>query len=412
MNFIQTKTKSGIPLYILPIPGAHSIASGVLVNVGSRDEKIPEEAGLAHAFEHMLLQGTKEFPNKKILSEYIEEVGGFQNALTWKEITFFYNQLPSSAFERSIYILHEQLYNSLFLEENIKKEMEVIIEERRKREDNPDINLTDFTYAHLFKNHPLGNSPVGTEESLHSLKRDHFLSFIERYYHPGNFSFIIVGNIDPDYAKKIIDQNFPEKIEKGKEVRQTQKLESVEKKIIIPKKIQQVYARYVARIVGANPREKGILNLYAAVLGSGSSSPLSQEIRDKRGLSYSVGAYYEPGTDIGLFGVRMGVKRERYEEAITCATSIIQEYAGNEIRIKHTKNAEIGGLALDFDASPANILRKAAFDTILFGAPRGYEEIKKRIEEITIQEIENIVKKFLKPENFTTVLLMPEDIKQ
>lgn len=411
MKFIETKTKSGILLYVLPMPGAHSVASGVLVHVGTREEKLPEESGLAHGFEHLPFQGTKEFPNKKILSEYIEEIGGFQNAFTWKELTVFHNQVPTSAFERSIHVLHEQLYNSLFLEENIKKEMEVIIEELRRREDNPDINLTDLVYANLFKNHPLGNPPVGTEVSLKNLKQHNFLDFLERYYHPGNFSFIVVGNVNIDDCRKIIDKYFVEEIKRKKEVRKSLPLESVESKIVITKKIKQVYARYVARIIDANSREKEILNLYALILGNGSASPLFQEIRDKRGLCYSVGSYYIPGTDAGLFTIHMGIKRERYEEAIKCASEIVQEYAINETRLEHAKKAGIGSLALEFDVSPASILRKTAFDIISFGKPQNYEEVKRGIETVTTQDIEAVVKKFLKPENFTTVLLMPEDTK-
>src|SRR3989344_7349436 len=105
MNFIKKITKSGVPLYILPMPMANTVASGVLVNVGSMDEIMPQEAGIAHGFEHLFFQGTKKFPDKKILSEYIEEIGGFKNAFTAKELTFFYNQVPFVEFERGVNLL-------------------------------------------------------------------------------------------------------------------------------------------------------------------------------------------------------------------------------------------------------------------------------------------------------------------
>ena len=109
LNFSKTTTESGVPLWTLNIPTSRTVSAGVLVKAGTRDEIWPKEAGIAHALEHMLFQGTESFPTHRRICEHIEEVGGRINAWTWKEMTFYYSKVPSEHAERSVHVLSEQL---------------------------------------------------------------------------------------------------------------------------------------------------------------------------------------------------------------------------------------------------------------------------------------------------------------
>lgn len=410
MNFVNENTKSGVSLYVLPMPQAHTVATGVLINVGSRDERIPEEAGLAHAFEHMFMQGTKRFPNKRVLSEYIEEIGGLKNAFTTKEFTFFYNQLPFVEFERSIIMLSEQIQQSLLLPDRITSEMQVIVQEINRTYDIPTKLVHEKTWEHIFKNHPLGHMVLGTKDSVLSFKRDNFLSFMERFYYPGNYTFIIAGNISTEKAKELLDKHFRSSVIKERNNPIFEKIKPPsENRIIIHRPINQAHINLAAPVWLANKKEKVCLDLFAIMAGSGSSSPLYDEIRNKRGLCYTIYARFYPGIDTGIFIVNMATETEKYEEAIKIAFSVLEETKNNHIRLDKAKKMKLGKLALDME-NPLDIIHDTAWNTVFFGKPQGYNEISSAIKDITIEDIKKTVDRYLKHDQFNLILLMPEGV--
>ena len=411
MNFVKRITKSGVTLYIFSMPAANSVASGVMVNVGSRDEIMPNEAGLAHSFEHLFFQGTKKFPDQKSLAGYIENVGGFKNGFTYKEHTFFLNQVPFVEFELGVDFLSEQLQYSLLLEEKITKEINVILQEIKRKQDNPKSLLYDLAYEAIFKDHPLGHPALGNEKSLLNLKREDFVNFMKRYYNSANFTFFVAGRIDVDKAVEMFDKYFISEIPGEKNARIYQRPDlNIQKKFIFNKPINQVNMYIAAPVTEVGIKEKWCLDLFASMIGSGMSSPLFEEIRDKRGLCYSISSAYHWRSDLGLFVIYMATAKERYKEAIDLVISIIENNKNNEALLEKVKKKELGSLALRFE-NPRNIIISAALATTTLGKPYGYEEVQEAIKDITIQDIENVVDKYLKPEQFTTVLLAPEDLK-
>lgn len=413
MNFIQKETKSGVPLYILPMPQANSVASGALVRVGSRDEKWPKEAGLAHAFEHMFGQGSKKFPSKKFLSEYVEEVGGRRNAFTGKELTFFHNQVPFSEFERSVNLLSEQIQYSLIPEEKISSEVNVVIEELKRADDMPERVLSDFTYEHVYNNHPLSHRVLGTKESLLKFKKGDFINFINHHYYFGNYTFIVAGCIDPEKAVKMFNAYFTLIATSGEDNKKVSKEELLtvpKSKIIRAAKFNQVHINLVAPVVGAAIEDKTSLSLLASMIGMGMSSPLYEEIRNKRGLCYVVRAQYYPGTDAGLFSIYMATSPEKHEEAIDATFSVIKNTIENKSRLEATKRMVLGRLALDFE-NPSEIIRRAAYDTIFLGKPQGYEETNCAIKNISILDISSVTKKYSVSERLIPVILFPESLQ-
>ncbi|MBI3046375.1 MAG: insulinase family protein [Candidatus Harrisonbacteria bacterium] len=410
MNFIKKITKSGVPLYILPMPSANTVASGVLVNVGSRDEKMPEEAGLAHGFEHMFCQGSKKFPNKKSLFEYIEEIGGVRNAFTWKEITFFHNQVPFNEFERGVDLLSEQIQYSLIQEEKVSKEMKVVMQELKRRQDSPAIFLGDLTFEAVFGDHPIGHMTLGNEQTLLRFNRESFISFLNRYYNSSNYTFLVAGNVDPDLALDTFNKYFVLKAGE-KNIRPRLSIQPAKKTAVFYKGINQAHINLAIPIDVNSLKEKWSLNLFAMMIGYGSSSPLYIEIRDKRGLCYSVNANYYWGTDYGLFKIYMATDKEKYKEAIDLAFSVLTENKNNATLLEKAKKMELGALARRFE-NPINIISDAAESVAFTGSPYGFQEVGKAIKDITIQNIEKVVDKYLKPEQFTAVLLAPEDFKE
>lgn len=410
MNFIKKITKSGVPLYVLPMPGANTVASGVLVNVGSRDEKMPGEAGLAHGFEHMFCQGSKKFPNKESLFEYIEEIGGVRNAFTWKEMTFFHNQVPFKEFERGVDLLSEQIQYSLIQEEKVSKEMKVVMQELKRRQDNPAIFSYDLTFEAVFGDHPIGHMTLGKEETLTKFNRESFISFLNRYYNSSNYTFLVAGNIDPAIALDIFNKYFVLKSGEANARPYLPLSGKPKNPAIFYKKINQAHINLAISIADANLKEKWSLDLFAMMIGYGSSSPLYIEIRDKRGLCYSINANYYWGTDYGLFKIYMATDKEKYQEAINLAFSVLTKNKNTEFLLEKAKKMELGKMARQFE-NPLDIVVGAASSAIFAKQPFGYQEVEDIIKDISIEDIEKVVNKYLKPEQFTTILLAPEDMK-
>lgn len=410
-NFSKHKTKSGVPLWIFSAPHFGSVAVGVAVKAGTRDEIWPKEAGIAHALEHMHFQGTVNFPTSRHISEYIEEVGGCINARTNKERTLFYSRVPYSYAERAVHILSEQIKNSIFPEEKIPVEMKNIIQEIRKTNDNPTGRLWVESQKFIYNSHPLARNVLGTEESVQNFRKEDLASFKKRLYDPANYNFAIVGNIKPAQALKLFNKYF---LETPQIISNRRGLERVErrknKNRVIKKEIEQTHISMAALIPSA--REKSFLHLgfFSQMLSGGMSYPLFQEIRDKLGLCYSISADVNPQTDIGVFDIYIGTDHKRYKEAIRKIFEVIEKHKSDKALLEKVKNSAIGDFMLGIE-NTGSILKKSLDEILFLGKPRDFHEIIKEIKETRIKDITNVVNKYLKPEQFYITILAPKDFK-
>lgn len=409
LNFVKLETKTGVPLWVMPVPGAASLASGVLVKVGTRDEVWPQQAGIAHALEHMLFQGTDSLPSSKDVSGYVEEIGGIINAWTWKEMTFYWNQMPVSAKERSVKILSEQLRASIFPEEKIPIEMKNIVQEIHRRNDNPETFVYYLADNLLYGDHPLSKDTLGLETSVGNFTRENFLEFKDRYYDPANYVFVVAGAITPMEALQLFEEHFPEAPRLKPNVRQGQALSSPEKQLVSKRDIEQVHLVLTAPLGQANDVSSVHLDLFRTMIDGGMSFPLFQDVRDKRGLCYEVSAYLNKWMDVGILSIYVGTDPKRFREAIEACLEVVWRYKADTSLLHKAKNRKLGRLALRYE-SMGNIINIAAEDIAYTGMPKGYEELKKEIEAITIDDIEQAVTDYLQPDFFKTALLIPSNL--
>lgn len=407
MEFKELQLRNGAKLYVLPIPTAKIVALGVHVNVGTRDEIWPKEAGLAHATEHMLFQGTEEFQNSKAITEYIESVGGALNAFTCNEMTFYFNALPCEEKKRGFEILSQQLQKSFFLPEKITPEMQNIIQEIHQKNDSPPAFLESKLYEILYAQHPLGKETLGLEESLLNLKQEDFNDFTAKFYHPDNLTFLAVGNIKPKEAKRFFEKYFPKSDKKPKNLREFLKVSAVPKDTIIQKEIEQAHISLGATTCPAKDRDSLVLKTFRTMIDGGMSFPLFQEVRDKKGLCYEIRANYDPWSDVGIFYIYLGTSPERKEEAKRAVVEVIQGSKKSDALLEKTKVFIKGRLAFAFEDT-IRILEGAAFDITSGGRPENLQEKLKKIQSITIEEVEKAVDSYLFPERLTEVSLVPK----
>ena len=408
LKFEKLKTQSGTPLFILNLPYVNTIASGVLIKAGTRDEIWPKEAGLAHALEHMSFQATKKFKNSQEVSSYLEEIGGYLNAFTTQEGIFFHNIVPKEYFERAIISLSELVNNSLIPKDKIKIEMRNIAEEIKMYFDNPVSYITMEALKFIYGKHPLGKNILGTANSVLSLRQEDFFNFKKRYFNSNNYVFICVGNIKSEDALKLFDEYF-ERIPGSANKRLIVKPSKTTKKTLIKtrKDITQTQVLLLAPTVEAKSFEAKVLDLYSVMLSGGMSFPLFQELRDKRGLCYYVSASLDEFSDSSLFSVYLGTDPKKYQEAIDVSLEIINSNKNNQQLMTKAKDLTLGRLSLVFD-DPKSILNLAISDVLIGEEPKTYNQIKQEIEKISIDDIEEAVSNYLLKGNLRQVLLVPQ----
>lgn len=411
-NFSHTTTKSGTSLWTLNLPYSNSVSAGVLVFAGTRDENWPQEAGIAHALEHMHFQGTENFSNSKDISAYIEEIGGKINAWTWKEMAFYYARVPAFYKRRAIHIISEQLNKSLIPEKKIETEMKNIIQEIKKRNDNLPRFTSVINNQLLYKNHPLSKDTLGLENSVLLFKKEDFLNFKKKYYNSSNYVFIVAGKITQNEALIIFNDYFEKEENVKRNVRQAQKLKinNGEKKII-NKDTEQLHIVLGAASGSAKDKESLYLDFFCDMISGGMSFPLFQEVRDKKGLCYTIDASLNKWSDTGKFNIYIGTDPKRYKEAISTVFEVIEKYKSDLELLNKVKNLKIGQLDLLYE-NTSNIINAAAKDITFVGEPRDYEKIIKEIKEVNINDVEKTVNKYLKPELFFTTMIAPLNFKE
>lgn len=409
LNFSKIITKSGAPLWTLSLPSSKTIAAGVLINAGAREEIWPKEAGIAHALEHMHLQGTEKFPTQHKFTEYIEETGGMINAWTSKEMTFYYCHLPVDYKERAIHILSEQLNKSLFPEEKIGTEMQNIVQEIRRAYDNHQGYIGQRSYEFIYKDHPLSKNVLGLEKSVLSFTKNNFISYKKRCYNSANYVFIIAGNIKQKEALDLINKCFQTENKSQITERKTQKIKSQNNRVLVETRdIKQIHL-FLNFLAGrADEKESVHLEIFKDMLRGGMSFPLFQEIRNKRGLCYEIWAQFRKWSDFCLFNIYIGADTKRYEEAINATLDVIEKSKSDESLLVKVKNFKTGRLAINYE-NANDIINIAARDIAAVGKPKGYEEVIKEIQEIDIKDIKNAVDKYLKPELLYTCMLAPNN---
>lgn len=396
MKFEQTTTRHGTPLFVYSMPYLRSVAAGVLVFAGSRDETWPQEAGLAHALEHMMFQGNEQCPDSRSISEEVESVGGSLNAWTADEATFYYRAVPDYAFPIAVSSLDNQLSSSLHREADIMKEMKNVVQEIRRANDDPSRFAGRLLTRSLYKGHPLAQETLGTEESVQSFTTLSFKSWCERWYSPKNYALIATGNTTLAEAERLFNgaKFRAADTANGKNVRPRIPLTMANERTFEHKDVKQAHVRLGVAMSGLTEWEQKALSFYARMISGGMASPLFQELRDKRGLCYAVGAGVGRDSDCTSFIASIGTDPVRMQEAITAIHEIFEKHRDDNELFEYTKR-RIRGSNLRSFCEPEHILSGAARDLLLGRDPRTLVDIEQDLLDLQPEYVKEAVEKFL-----------------
>jgi predicted Zn-dependent peptidase len=319
MQYFSHVLPNGLTILTTHMPYVRSVAINLIVKAGSIFED-ENELGIAHFLEHMAFKGTKTRSAKQIAIAF-DDIGGHFNAYTSKECTVYQMKILHDNLETAFEILSDVIQNSIFSQEEIEKEKDVITQEIAATYDNPDDLVFEKFAEAAFGDSPLGRSILGSVNSITKFDREDFFRFVGKHYFGSNMFLSIAGNVQAEFVNALAAKYFSN-IKSGTAIEQKESIyQSGEVKI--EKDLEQTTLALGFR----GPGYLGVNDYYAAhlisiILGGGISSRLFQEIRENKALAYSVGSFISAYHDIGLFTIYASTSPEK---ALYLKDSLIEE---------------------------------------------------------------------------------------
>ncbi|SDE68258.1 Predicted Zn-dependent peptidase [Fontibacillus panacisegetis] len=390
----KVQLKNGLRVVMEKIPTCRSVSFGIWVKTGSRNES-PEQGGISHFIEHMLFKGTERF-NAKEIAEQFDAIGGNVNAFTSKEYTCFYAKVLDEHLPIAVDVLSDMFFRSLFDPEELRKEKNVILEEISMYEDTPDDMVHDLVSEAAYGSHALAKPILGTEELLQTMEPKHLQEYMRQNYTVENTVISVAGNID-DSIIGLMEKYFGDFNNKGQQ-----------SSIVAPdflgdlkyyrKKTEQnhICLSFPGLQIGAD--NQYAMTLLNNTLGGGMSSRLFQEIREKRGLAYSVYSYHSSYADCGLFTVYAGTAPKQTQEVLNLTKEILHDVSVNGINESElTKGKEQlkGSLILSLESTGSRMNRLGK-NELMMGRHNTLDEMIARIEEVTMDDVNAVLKEMFK----------------
>lgn len=396
-----TKLPSGLTVITDYNPKFHSVMVSVGVKSGARDEKA-NQTGIAHLLEHMAFKGTATRDYTQII-DLIENNGGRMNAYTSKSETVYYIKILKEKAELAIDILSDIVQNSVFPQEELEKERQVVVQEIKSYEDSAEDVLHDNFGLSCYPKHQIGKTILGTEQQVMSYQRKDLIKFVNMHYVPENMVISISGNITNAQAIKLVKKYFNKKNTNYVNVRKVPKF--TPGMLLVNKTgLNQTHV-----IIGYEACSNQDLKLAITskilgnILGSGMSSILFHEIREKRGLVYSIYSYSDNVQDHGLFSIYAATDNEKLEELLTVTNDIINNLQITKEQLQKTKTKLLSGLLMSMESSNSTATENLA-NYISRNKITEASEIKKIINSITLKDVQAIATKIFKSKSNIVVL--------
>jgi predicted Zn-dependent peptidase len=309
----ETRLDNGVRVVTERMPEARSVTLGVWVAVGGRDE--PDDlAGASHFLEHLLFKGTSTRTARHI-AEAIDGVGGEMNAFTSREHTAYYTRLPAHRVELGLDILGDVVTDPAFRSHEVEAERQVILEEILMNLDMPEDHVHTLLAEAMFPGHPLGREVLGTRESVEAVTRDQIAEFFGHWYRPGNLVVVAAGNLTHEQIVDGFDRTLGRREGGERPVREAPEVDP-NARVHLGDPTEQVHVAVGWRGVDHHDDERYALMVANQVLGGGMSSRLFQEVREQRGLAYSVYSWASTYDDSGSAGIYAGTAPARAGELL------------------------------------------------------------------------------------------------
>ncbi len=386
--------QNGVPVVMETLKNMRSVVVGIWVKVGSRFEP-PEKNGISHFLEHMFFKGTKKRTAKDISYE-IDSLGGELNAFTSRENTTFYVKVLDEFLEQGLDLLSDIFLNSTFPEDDIEKEKKIIKEEIKMIEDTPDDYVHDLSNRTIWGGTGLGQSVLGKRETIALFTKEDLLSHIRKYYGTKDIIISCAGNFEYDHMISVLNKDLGN-LRRGSEPEKGDVPEFNSKVEVFQKDLSE--AHLCLNIKGLNTASKDRYSLYIinTILGAGVSSRLFQEIREKRGLAYSIYSFVASYLDTGLWGVYAGVSRKKVKEVIDIVMKELFTLKDTiqEVELQRAKNQLKGNIILGLESTGSR-MNNIARQEIYYGRYFSPKEIMNEIDSVKMEQVRDLCERLIR----------------
>ena len=405
----QTTLDNGLRILIEEAPQSLSVSVGIWLNVGSRDDD-PKAPGMAHLIEHLLFKGTHTRDAVQISRE-IDSVGGYLNAATAKETTFYYADVPADGLSTAVELLVDLVRNPSFEADKIELERSVVLEEIRGHKDDPEQSAYDHFVDALWKDgHPLTKMILGTAESITHVDRETIRAYHQGHYRPENMVLVASGAVDPQQLVDQVAELFASAPESDPSVPRTGG--SLRQAPVFNPGVShhvqetgQTHMYLALPGVSASDPGRYALEVVNAVLGDGTSSRLFQSIREERGLAYNVGSMLTRYTDAGVWLTYAAVAPRAAKEVVDLASNELRRLRSeplpdDEVALARARLRGSFVLSLESNANRAMRLGSAAVGNREILSPR---DVLARLDSVTDEDLEEAIRTFV---NFDAMKLV------
>lgn len=397
---------------VLYKPTASNISHAcIIINAGSRDEDKSKD-GLAHFIEHLLFKKTEKRNTNQILNR-LELVGADLNAYTTKEYTCVHASFLKPHLERSLDLFEDIVFHSVFPEDEMVKEKEVILDEIGSYQDQPDEAINDDFEDLLFQGHNLGRNILGTTESVQAFTRNDIFNFIKANYRTEEIIVGVCGDYNFKSVIRIVEKLFG-KVPLNNQPRKRTKVNGYSaKELRFSKPINQSHCVIGNRSYPMHhPDKVGFLLLNNLLGGNGMSSRLNLEIREKHGIAYTIESNYTPMSDTGIFSIYFGTDSEKIPKALKLVERELQKLRDQKLgplQLHQAKQKFIGQIALG-EENRMGLIISMSKSLLDYGKVDSLEEVFAKINAVSALQLLDIANQMFDPKMLSRLIFEPQDL--
>ncbi|WP_105346010.1 pitrilysin family protein [Mycobacterium sp. ITM-2016-00318] len=395
----RTTLPGGLRVVTEYIPSLRSASVGVWVGVGSRDEG-PSVAGAAHFLEHLLFKSTPTRTAVEI-AQAVDAVGGELNAFTAREHTCYYAHVLDTDLELAVDLVADVVLRGVCAAEDVELERAVVLEEIAMHDDDPEDTLGDVFLSAVFGAHPVGRPVIGSAASVSAMTRSQLHSFHVRRYTPERMVMAVAGNVDHDEVVALVREHFGAHLVRDRTAvsprKGTGRVTGRPSLEVVNRDAEQTHMSLGVRVPGRHWKHRWALSVLNTALGGGLSSRLFQQIRETRGLAYSVYSTVDTFSDSGALSVYAACLPERFAEVARVTTDVLETVARDGItegECRIAKGSLRGGLVLGLEDSGSRMNRIGRSE-LNYGEHRTIDETLGLIDQVTLEEVNTVARRLL-----------------
>lgn len=396
---------------LLHVPSTSTISHAcIIINTGSRDED-EKQMGLAHFIEHLIFKRTEKRNTNQILTR-LESVGADLNAYTTKEYTCIHASFLHPYLDRTLDLFNDIVFHSLFPEDEMEKEKGVVLDEITSYLDQPEEAINDDFEDQLFKGHPFGRNILGTPETVNALSQKDILQFIKDNYKTDQIVVAVLGNYSLNKLVKVGAKYFESVPENLSVKKRVAPIQNPAQHIVVNKQIMQAHCMMGTQAYSLHhPYKAGLLLLNNMLGGTGMSSILNLQLREKYGIAYTIESNYSPLSDTGIFALYFGTDKEKVDKAISLIYKEFKKIRANpltEIQLQKAKNKFIGQIALG-EENRIGLIISMAKSLIDYHKIDDLETVFNKIRKVSVEDMATISNEILDENKLSSLTFFPTE---